>query len=88
MNLPFSQKLLTAVACVFLATQLFAADTTNEWATPGVTREEVANNYLHIQEQIHESQLAIQKDQQAALDAAKNNADALAARLQSLEDTV
>jgi tetratricopeptide (TPR) repeat protein len=88
MNVHFSQKLLTAVACVFLAAQLFAADTTNEWATPGVTREEVANNYLHIQEQIHESQLAIQKDQQSALDAAKSNADALAARLQSLEDSV
>jgi len=95
MNLHFSQKWLVAVAGVFLATQLFAADT-NEWATPpGVTREEVANNYLHIQEQIHESQLAIQKTQQAALDAAKSNsdalaahADALAARLQSLEDTV
>jgi len=97
MNLPFSQKLLTAVTGVFLAAQLFAADTnTNEWATPtAVTREEVANNYLHIQEQIHESQLAIQKSQQTALetqqtalDAAKSSADALAARLQSLEDTV
>ncbi|MDR3457003.1 MAG: hypothetical protein P4N60_06120 [Verrucomicrobiae bacterium] len=88
MNLHFSQKLLIAVAGVFLAARLLAADT-NEWATPpGVTREEVANNYLHIQEQIHESQLAIQKTQEAALDAAKSNADALAARLQSLEDTV
>ena len=94
MNLNCNQKFLTVVAGVFLAEQLFAADT-NEWATPGVTREEVANNYLHIQEQIHESQLAIQGTQQAAidaqkaaLDAAKSNSDAIAARLQSLEDTV
>ncbi|MBW8865499.1 MAG: hypothetical protein JF609_11390, partial [Verrucomicrobia bacterium] len=60
--------------------------------------EEVANNYLHIQEQIHESQLAIEKTQQAALEAvktnaeaalqeARNNADALAARLKSLEES-
>jgi tetratricopeptide (TPR) repeat protein len=99
MNLHIRLKLFTAVAGVFLAARLFAAET-NQWATPStVTREEVANNYLHIQEQIHESQLAIEKNQQdaidaakinqqAALDAAKSNADALAARLQSLEDTV
>src|SRR5437879_1907749 len=95
MNSHFNQKLFTAVAGVFLAARLFAAET-NQWATPStVTREEVANNYLHIQEQIHESQLSIEKkqqavleNQQAALDAAKSNADALAARLQSLEDTV
>ena len=90
MNL--NQKFFSTVAGIFLAARLFAADT-NEAAAqvaapPGITREDIANNYLHIQEQIHESQLAIQKDQQAALDAAKSNADVLAARLQSLEDTV
>ena len=88
MNLNFNQKLFVALAGFFLAVRLFAADT-NEWASsPGITREELANNYLQVQEQIHSSQLAIQQTQQAALDAAKSNADILAARLQSLEDTV
>ena len=88
MNLNLNPRFFAAVTGIFLAARLFAADT-NEWANPpGVTREEVANNYLHIQEQIHESQLAIEQKQQMALEAAKSNADALSARLQSLEDSV
>ena len=86
---------------VFLAARVFAAETNVVPAaapaiapvvfpavTPGVTREEVADNYLHIQEQIHEAQLAIEKNQLAALDAAQSNANVLATRLQSLEQSV
>ena len=78
---------------VFLAAKTLAADTNEVSAVatvapPGITREEVANNYLHIQEQIHESQLAIEKNQQAALDVAQSNASVLATRLQSLEQSV
>ena len=85
MNLNFYRKFFAAVAAVLLAARMFAADTN---AVPGITRDEVAANYLHIQEQIHESQLAIEQNQQAAVDAAKSNAAALAVRLQSLEQTV
>lgn len=56
--------------------------------TPGVTREEVADNYLQLQEQIHASQLAIEHQQQVAADAATANATALAARLDTLEQSV
>ena len=60
--------------------------------TPGITREEVAENYLQIQEQIHASQLAIEHQQQvaanAASDAAAANAAALGSRLDSLEQVV
>jgi len=98
MNPIFNQKFLSVVVGVFLATRLFAADTNQPAMPAGVTREEMADNYLHIQEQIHESQLAIEKSQQAALEAvktnaeaalqeAKSNADALAARLKSLEES-
>ncbi len=102
MNFNLNQKFFAASAVFFLAARLLAADT-NAVATPpaaittptpapvvepGVTREEVAENYLHIQEQIHESQLAIQQDQKAAVDAAQSNAAALAARLENLEQSV
>ena len=96
MNFIFHRKFLAAVTGIFLAAQLFAADT-NEPAVapPGITRDEVAQNYLRIQEQIHESQLAIQKSQQAAFDsqqaalaAAKSNSDALNTRIQSLEKAI
>lgn len=95
MNLNFHWKFFAAVAAVFLAAQLFAADTNEPITPPGITRDEVAQNYLHIQEQIHESQLAVQKSQQlameiqqAALDSAKSNSDALNTRLQSLEKVI
>jgi tetratricopeptide (TPR) repeat protein len=61
-------------------------------ANPGITREEVADNYLQLQEQIHASQLAIEHQQQVAADAAAEaanaNAAALAARLDTLEKSV
>ena len=88
MNLNFNLKFFTVLAGVFLAARLFAADTNGWAANPGLTRADLTDSYLQIQEQIHASQLAIQQTQQAALDAAKSNSEVLAARLQSLEETV
>ncbi len=85
MKLNLNRTFLVVIATVFLAVKTLAAET-NESAA--VTRDEVAQNYLHIQEQIHESQLAIQHSQQSALDAAKSNSDALNARIQSLEKVI
>ena len=87
------RNIFAVCAAVLLGAQGFAADTNTTpvaapTTPPGVTREEVANNYLHIQEQIHESQLAIEKNQQSALDAARSNSDALNARIQSLEKAI
>jgi tetratricopeptide (TPR) repeat protein len=81
----FHRKLLTVGASLLLAMNTFAQDTN---PVPSLTRDDVSGNYLQIQEQIHATQLAIAQSQQAALDAAKSNADALAARLQALEQTV
>jgi tetratricopeptide (TPR) repeat protein len=93
MNLNLNRKLFVLGATFFLATRVFATDTnavpaTITVATPGVTREEVAENYLHIQEQIHEAQLAIEQNQKSAAEFAQSNAAALAMRLESLEQSV
>jgi tetratricopeptide (TPR) repeat protein len=85
MNLFLNQRIFAAAAGLVFAANVFAQDTNNIQA---VTREEVANNYLHIQEDIHASQIAIVSNQQAALDAAKSNSDALAARVQALEKAI
>ena len=68
-----------------LATTIWAQDTN---VVPGVTQADVADNYLHIQEEIHATQMAIEQTQQSMADSAKSNADVLAARLQTLEQSV
>ena len=85
MNLRFCQKLFSVCASLFLTAQLFAADTNG---VAPVTRDEMANNYLQIQEQLHATQLAIEQNQEAALEMAQSNALVLQARLQALEQTV
>jgi tetratricopeptide (TPR) repeat protein len=90
MNTNFNRKFFAVCAGVFLAARIFAQDTNVPAAVMStlVTRDEVADNYLHIQEQIHATQLAIESNQQAAADLAQSNANVLAARLQSLEQSV
>ena len=57
MNLNFYRKLLTLGTAVLLAANLtFAADTNT---TEAITRDEMAKNYLQIQEQFHATQLAV-----------------------------
>ena len=48
----------------------------------------MASGYFRLQEQLHATQLAMEQGQSAAVAAAKSNADVLAARLQSLEQSV
>jgi tetratricopeptide (TPR) repeat protein len=86
MNLYFQRKFFATAAATLLAATLFAADTNTPPAA--ATRDEMTQNYLQIQEQIHATQIAIEQAQQAAAATAKNNADALAGRLQSLEQSV
>jgi tetratricopeptide (TPR) repeat protein len=85
MKLQFKRRILATCAALMLAIPVLAADTNG---TNVVTRDEMANNYLQIQEQLHASQLAIEQNQQAALEASQSNAMVLAQRLQSLEQTV
>jgi tetratricopeptide (TPR) repeat protein len=85
MRLAFNQKFFAGCLVVFLAMGGFA-DNTNQ--SSGLTNDAATQNFLQIQEQLHATQLAIQQNEQAAAEAAKSNMDALAARLQSLEQTV
>ena len=79
------RKFLAVGALLALATGVWAQDTN---VVTGLTREDIANNYLQIQEQIHATQLAIAESQLAAADAAKSNSEILARRLESLEQSV
>jgi tetratricopeptide (TPR) repeat protein len=81
----FHRKLWLTGAGVLLAAKLLAADTN---APPAIPRDEVANGYLQIQEQLHATQIAVEAGRQAAAEDARKNADAMAARIQSLEATV
>ena len=76
---------LTLCAGLLLAAKAFGEDTN---AAPAAPHDDVSNNYLQIQEQIHATQLAIEQSQLAAADAAKSNANVLATRLQALEQSV
>jgi tetratricopeptide (TPR) repeat protein len=85
-------KLLLAGALFWGAARLPAANTNGEAAATNsasvVTRDEMANNYLQIQEQLHATQIAILQNQEAALEISRSNAVTLAGRLKSLEDMV
>jgi len=48
----------------------------------------VANGYLQIQEQLHATRMAIEDGRMVAADEAKKNAEAIAARLEALEQSV
>lgn len=85
MNLIFNQKNLGVLCFFFLAATVFAADT-NDF--PNLTRAEMTNDFLKMEERLNATQLALEQDQQIALAANKNNAEALAAQFQSLERTV
>jgi tetratricopeptide (TPR) repeat protein len=78
-------KFLAACAALLMSLRLLAADT-NESAN--AMREDLANHFLQLQEQIHATQLALEQNQEAALETAQSNALVLAARLRSLEDSV
>lgn len=98
MKLKSNPKMFAAVAVLFLAARIFAADTNTPAAADGdagginvsnlVTRDEMTGNYLQIQEQLHAAQLAIEQNQEAALQASQSNALALAERLRALEQEV
>lgn len=85
MRLRFNHRLFSLAAMLLLAARMLAADTNSPAA---VTRDEMTDNYLHIQEQIRATQIAIEQNQEAALETSQSNALALAQRLQSLEQTV
>ena len=69
------QYLMLTAATLSLAARVGAADATA--ATNGVaavSRDEMARNYLQIQEQLRATQLAIEQNQEAALETSQSNA--------------
>src|SRR5712671_3221826 len=90
MNTLFRLIFLTVCACLALNERLAAAET-NSVSTPqetGVVTQSMVNGYLQIQAQLHDTQLAMESNRREAAEEAKRNADALAARIQTLEETL
>jgi tetratricopeptide (TPR) repeat protein len=71
-----------------LAVALFTMPSRAQTNSLSATNDAVVNGYLQIQEQLHATQMAIEDVRAAAADDAKRNADAIAARLESLEQSV
>jgi tetratricopeptide (TPR) repeat protein len=92
MNLKLNPKLISIVSVLLLAGRVFAADTNTTTivsnGNAAATRDELASNYLQIQEQLRATQIAIAQNQQVEMEASRSNAVALADRLNSLEQTV
>ncbi|HWY32192.1 MAG TPA: tetratricopeptide repeat protein [Candidatus Acidoferrum sp.] len=85
----FYRTIVLAIAVSFLAIRLPAMDTN---ASPDSTNElrndALTASLLQIQEQLHNTQLALQENQQVAAALARSNSDMLTAHLQSLEQTL
>lgn len=82
--------ILTACASFALAAQLAAEETNSASAPPdtGVVTQSMANGYLQIQAQLHDAQLAIENNRREMTAETQRNADALNARIQTLESTL
>lgn len=78
--------LAVCVSAIFSA-QIFADESTPLSAPPtaDTMTQDMVNGYLQIQAQLHDTQLAIQDTRREMADEAKRNADALTARIQTLE---
>jgi tetratricopeptide (TPR) repeat protein len=83
------RTLVLAIAVSFLAIRLPAMDTnTSADQTNELRNDALTASLLQIQEQLHNTQLALQENQQVAAALARNNSDMLTAHLQSLEQTL
>jgi tetratricopeptide (TPR) repeat protein len=84
---------LMVCAGIIFGAQVFAAETisVSPLVVPSNTdamTQNVVNGYLQIQEQLHDTQLAIEANRQEAAMEAKQTAEALAARIQTLEQMI
>jgi tetratricopeptide (TPR) repeat protein len=81
MNVMFRINFLTVCACLAIGARVFAADTNSVSRPPqpaDATAQSAANGYLQIQQQLHETQLALQKNREESAASAQRNADAIA----------
>jgi tetratricopeptide (TPR) repeat protein len=90
MKFMFRIKILSVCAGLVLGARLFAAET-NSISPPSpadAAAQNAANGYLQIQQQLHDTQMALENNRAEAAAAAQRNADAMAARLQALEQNI
>jgi tetratricopeptide (TPR) repeat protein len=85
MNVTARLIILIAVACLVSGTPVFAGET-NAVASP--MPPAMVNGYLQIQEQLHDTQMAIERNRQQAEAEARRNANDMAARIRGLEQTI
>ncbi len=92
MNAKFRLIFFTVCAGFAVGTRLFAAETNSFSPPPPVGAAAPAtvtmNGYLQMQEQLHAVQLSIESNRQEAAVTAQRNADTMAARIQTLEQTI
>ena len=90
MNAMLRLNLLIVCAGLALSTRAFAADT-NDLSGSEITGMNVQtqiNAYLQIQEQLHDTQMAIERNRLQAEAAAKRSADDMAVRIEALQQVV
>ena len=90
MNAMLRLNFLIVCAGLTLGARVFAAETNalSSSEAAGVTVQTQINGYLQIQEQLHDTQLAIERNRQQAEAAAKRNADDMAARIEALQQVI
>jgi tetratricopeptide (TPR) repeat protein len=90
MNAAPRMKFLIVCLCLVLSPWIFAAelDTFSSSQSTNAAAANTLNAYLQIQEQLHETQLAIASNRQETAAALAQNADAMTARIQLLEQTI
>ena len=79
---------LNLIIFLALTAVVFSTPVRAQTNATGTTNDPVANGYLQIQEQLHATQMAVEENRLTAAQEARKNAETLAARLQSLEQTV
>lgn len=82
---------LTVILSLVLPNVLAAADAAPAGVsadTNALANSDLLRNYLQLQEQLHTAQLAIERNRREAADAAARNAEAIATRLQTLEQSL
>ncbi len=90
MNTYFRLIFSLAGTLLFSAAPAVAAELDSSSPPPisDLSTQSVVNGYLQIQAQLHDAQLAIENSRREAAAESKRNADALAARIQTLEDNL
>src|ERR1039458_1861222 len=90
MNAMLRLNFLIVWAGLTVGARIFAAETNSLSSSEatGITVQTQINGYLQIQEQLHDTQLAIEHNRQQAEAAAKRNADDMAAQRASEVETM